>query len=59
VLQDYVQAHKWFNLAAASYPASSTTGRDKAVDGRDTMTRRLTPARIAQAQTLAREWAPK
>ncbi len=37
VPQDYVQAHMWFNLAAAT----------KALD---TVAKRMTPAQIAEAQ---------
>jgi TPR repeat protein len=34
VPQDYVQAHKWFNLAAAYYPASEVEQRNSAVENR-------------------------
>ena len=55
VPQDYVQAHKWFNLAAASL-----TGEDgkKASKNRDIVAAKMTPAQIAEAQRLAREWRP-
>jgi len=52
VPQDYVQAHLWFNLAAAQ-------GDESAREGRDIIGLRMTPARIAEAQKLAREWKPK
>jgi hypothetical protein len=52
VTQDYVQAHMWFNLAAAQ-------GRPNAENGRDRIARLMTPAQIAEAQKLAREWKPK
>jgi TPR repeat protein len=51
VLHDYVQAHMWSNLAAAN-------GHKKAVDLRDRLARKMTPAQIALAQQLAREWKP-
>ena len=52
VAQDYAAAHMWFNLAAAS--------RNKnAVKARDIVAARLTPAQIAEAQKLAREWKAK
>ncbi len=52
VLQDYVQAHKWFNLAAIR-------GSDEARDNRDFVAEEMTRDQIAQAQRLAREWQPK
>ena len=51
VPQDYVQAHMWFNLAA---PSRSPEG----VKDRDTVAAKMTPAQIAEAQRLAREWKP-
>jgi uncharacterized protein len=52
VPQDYVIAHMWFDLAVAS-------GRQDAAKIRDTIAARMTPAQIAEAQKLAREWKPK
>ena len=52
VPQDYVQAYMWFNLAAAQ----STKG---AAEWREHIAARMTPAQIAEAQKLAREWKPK
>ena len=49
VPEDYVLAHMWFNLAAAQ-------SEELAVSGRDIVARRMTPAQIAEAQRLAREW---
>lgn len=49
VPQDYVQAHLWFNLAAAR-------GIGEAGENRDRVTNLMTPAQIAEAQRLAREW---
>lgn len=51
VPQDYVQAHMWFNLAAAQQ-------QEKAVAARDQLAKKMTPAQIAEAQRLAREWKP-
>ena len=53
VPQDYVQSHMWLNLAA-----SRLTGEDleKAVEARDSVALLMTPAKIAEAQRLAREW---
>ena len=58
VPQDYVQAHKWWNLAGTSYDASLKEMRDVAIAGRDKVTAKMTPAQIAEAQKLAREWKP-
>ena len=52
VLQDFIQAHKWYNLAAAN-------GHKKAAEYRDALAKQMTPAQIAEAQQLAREWKPK
>jgi len=52
VPQDFVQAYMWFNLAAAQ-------GFQAAVKDRDLIAQRMTPAQIAEAQKLAREWRPK
>jgi uncharacterized protein len=57
VLQDYISAHMWFNLAA-SHAADAGTG-EKAARFRDGLTGTMTPAEIAEAQRMAREWAPK
>ncbi len=52
VPQDYVQAHMWFNLAAAQ-------GKESYRKSRDILAEQMTPAQIAEAQRLAREWKPK
>jgi hypothetical protein len=50
----------WLNLAASRYPASKAKLRDSAVKVRDGLAADLmTPAQIAEAQRLAREWKPK
>ena len=48
----YVQAHKWYNLAAAQ-------GNDTARKSRDRVAEKMTPAMVQEAQKLAREWRPK
>ena len=53
VPQDYVLAHMWFNLAAAG------GYRIGAAEARDSVASKMTPAQIAEAQKLAREWKPK
>jgi uncharacterized protein len=52
VPQNYVIAHMWFNLAAAG-------GLKSAAQNRDGVAARMTPAQVAEAQQLAREWQPK
>jgi TPR repeat protein len=53
VPQDYVQAHKWFNLSAAR---ASAEDRERYAEVRDRVANLMTPAQIADAQKLAREW---
>ena len=53
VPQDYVQAHLWLDLAAEQ-------GNNNARKMRELVAANLmTPAQIAEAQRLAREWTPK
>jgi TPR repeat protein len=59
VTQDYLQAHKWFNLALSRFSASETEGRNLAVKNRDLAAAKMTPAQVAEAQSLAREWKPR
>ena len=57
VPQDYVQAHMWYNIAASRFTPGAD--RDNAVENRDIVAERMTPAQISEAQKLAREWTPK
>jgi uncharacterized protein len=52
VPQDYVSAHMWFSLAV-------TGGHKDAMKARDMAAAKMTPAQIAEAKKLAREWRPK
>jgi len=52
VPQDYVQAHKWFNLSAFG-------GHERSVLNRNAVEKRMTPDPIAEAKKLFREWKPK
>ena len=56
VPQDYVLAHMWYNLAAAQYEEFWTA---EAAKNREFVAAKMTPAQIAEAQKLAREWKPK
>ena len=58
VVQDFVQAHKWYNLAASRVSASERDLRDKSVRNRDHLAARLSPTGIAEAQRVARGWRP-
>lgn len=51
VPQDLARAHKWLSLAA-------TQGDADAIKNRDAIAAKMTPAQIAEAQKLAREWKP-
>ncbi len=52
VPHDIVQAYKWYSLAAMN-------GDKPAAELRDASAKEMTPAQIAEAQKLAREWKPK
>ena len=52
VVQDYVEAHKWFNLAASK-------GETDALSARDSLAAKMTLVQIARAQELASGWRPR
>jgi len=52
VRRDDVEAFMWFQLAVDQ-------GESDAANNRDWLAERMTPAQIAEAQRLAREWRPK
>jgi TPR repeat protein len=49
VLQDFIQAHMWYDLSAAH-------GEMRSAEARDALGKQMTPAQVAEAQRLAREW---
>lgn len=51
---DYVEAHRWYNLAASR--ESDPEAQAQAINRRDEVADKMTPAQIAAAQKLAREW---
>jgi TPR repeat protein len=59
VEQDNVQAHMWFNVASARFPPSDSRNRGAAVRNRDVVAGKMSREELAEAQTLAREWAAK
>ena len=52
VVQDYVLAHMWNNIAAAK-------GNDSAKEKRDGVAKLMSPSQIAEAQKLARDCEKK
>jgi TPR repeat protein len=49
VEQDYVQAHKWYNIAG-------TNGDETGRKSKDDVEKQMNPDQIKEAQKLAREW---
>jgi len=56
---DYVEAYMWFTLAASYFTASAPEERSKVAKNRDAVAVNITPAQIAEAQKLARDWKSK
>lgn len=54
--QNYIQAHKWYNLAVASYAPSDIELSAKVAQARDRLAAKMSPDQIAEAQKIAREW---
>ena len=52
ISRDVVQAHRWYNLASAY-------GYHEGAKWRDRLALDMTPAQIAEAQLLARNWRPR
>ncbi|MFY0990596.1 peptidoglycan-binding protein [Halomonas sp. C05BenzN] len=50
--QDFVEAHKWYNLAAAR-------GHRHAAEARDSLAQRMTAGQVAEAQQATRGWRPE
>lgn len=59
VPQDQVHALKWFILAVAGFTESDRKKLKSTVNNRNVIAAKLTPAQIAEAERLAREWMPK
>ena len=55
--RDDVQAYKWFAVAAMR--GADSYARTNAVKGRDATAVKMTPAQVAEAERLVREWKPK
>lgn len=54
IAQDYIQAYKWFALSAAG--ATHPADRARAITNIDAIAKLMTPAQIAEAKDLVREW---
>jgi len=52
VAQNHIQAYMWVTLAAAQ-------GNKNAAIGLEILEKKMTPAQLAEAQRLAREWKAK
>jgi TPR repeat protein len=50
--RDYVRAHMWFSLAASE-------ANNAAAFARHLVAAKMTPAEVAEAEKLVREWEPK
>ena len=59
VPRDPIQAYKWYDVAAARFPASAADNRAQAARSRDLVAAKMTPPQIAEAQKLAKEWSPR
>ena len=57
VTRDFVEALKWFDIAASRLPQGQEAA--KIAELRDLLAKDMTPAQIAEAERLAREWKPK
>lgn len=57
VPRDYVAAYMWLDLAARR-PSLPATG-DQAARKRDSIASKMSPAQLAEAKRLAREWRPR
>jgi len=52
VIQDYIRAHMWFNLAASK-------GNKTAKENRTVIAKKMTPAQIDESQKMARDCGKK
>lgn len=59
VPQDYTLAHMWCNLAASRISGDEREAAARLRELRDRLAESMTPAQVAEAQRLAREWKPK
>jgi TPR repeat protein len=62
--KDYMQAYKWYDIAAAIHaaeidklPPGAIESNQQEINYRDYVARQMTTTQIADAQKLAREWS--
>jgi hypothetical protein len=56
--QDYVQAWKWYAIAAARFSPEDQTMRERAIKNRDRIGALMSPAQLVEARRLAAQWRP-
>ena len=56
VEQDFVEAHKWFALAASRFPPAMAANIQRALNNCQLVAARLTPSQTADAHRLASGW---
>ena len=59
VPQDYVESHKWLNLAASRFLPSEAEKRVRALKNRHIVANKMSQQRMEEAQSLARDWKPR
>ena len=59
VAQSNLDAHLWFNLAAARFASSDRNKRTQAIKARADVAAKITTEEINKAQELARDWKPR
>jgi len=57
VPKDFVQAYKWYALAARSQAAKNP--KAQSVKNRDYIARKMTPAQLSEGQKLVDGWKPQ
>jgi len=57
--RDDVQAYKWISLAIRNYTSRNQDRLDQAINDQATLKARMTPAQIADAERLVRDFTPR
>ena len=58
VAQNNVEAYKWYSLAVSRYTEADSNVRNDAAERRNKLVGKMTPAQIAEAESLAQQWKP-
>jgi hypothetical protein len=56
VAKDYIEAYRWFELAATRDAGADFEVHDNAVKNRDLLAKKMTPEQIAEAKKLVQAW---